>query len=76
MTSSTKERGGSFRELKAHLPLFDDPTHRHDRGWPHSQPKQAAETTPKRRWQTVGIFHFPNRDGDEQEDEARNTDSC
>ncbi len=32
MTCTTKARGGSFRELKAHLPSFDDGAHRHDRG--------------------------------------------
>jgi hypothetical protein len=76
MTPSTKDRGGSFSELKANLPLFDDPAHRHDRGWPHSQPKQGDESTPKRRWKTVGIFHFPHHDEDDPGDEARNADSC
>ena len=57
MTRTSKERGGSFRELKSHLPLFDNSLHRHDRGWPHPPP-QPNERAPKRRWKTIGIFHF------------------
>jgi hypothetical protein len=60
----TKEKGGSFRELRAHLPLFDDSVHRHDRGWPHSPQEERKKTPQKRRWKTVGIFHFRQDDKD------------
>ena len=43
MTRTSKERGGSFRELKSHLPLFDNSLHRHDRGWPHPPPQSGAQ---------------------------------
>ena len=59
MTRSTKQRGGSFRELRnRHLPMFDDRVHRHDRGWPHPPPETAEPRAPKHRWRTVGIVHF------------------
>ena len=66
MTATTKERGGSFRELKDHLPLFDKAVHRHDRGWPHSTPEPGTDRVPKRRWRRVGIFHFPDEVEDEE----------
>jgi hypothetical protein len=66
MTSTNKERGGSFRELRnRHLPLFDDTLHRHDRGWPHPKPDGKAEKATKRPWKTIGIFHFRH---DEEEE--------
>jgi hypothetical protein len=65
-----------FRELKAHLLLFDKATHRHDRGWPHPPREPSAKSNPKRRWKTVGIFHFPHQDEYEEEGGARNAGSC
>ena len=66
MACTTKERGGSFRELRdRHLPLFDHAVHRHDRGWPHPTPAPSRKGAPKRRWKTVGIFHF-RHDEDEE----------
>jgi hypothetical protein len=53
-----KVKGGSFRELKAHLLLFDNAEHRHDRGWPHAPRQKRENTGRKPRWQTVGIIHF------------------
>ena len=67
MTPSTKEKGGSFRELKAHLPLFDAAEHRHDRGWPHAPRHEREKTDRKPKWKTVGIFHFRHN---EEEDEG------
>jgi hypothetical protein len=71
---ATSQGGGNFRDLKAHLPLFDEAVHRHDRGWPHPPPGESDDN-PKRRWKRVGIFHFPHHDEDEGEDEARNAGS-
>ncbi len=71
---ATSKRGGNFRDLKTHLPLFDEAVHRHDRGWPHSPSDEAVETPSKRRWKRVGIFHFPHNDEDEAEGEERNGD--
>jgi hypothetical protein len=65
MTATTKEKGRSFRELKAHLPLFDESLHRHERGWPHRRKESSAEGAPKRRWKTIGIVHFPHDDEDD-----------
>ena len=62
MTSTSEERGGSFRALRDHhLPMFDEKLHRHDRGWPHPPPDcevEQSDKVPKRVWKTVGIFHF------------------
>ena len=70
--TATKKPGGNFRDLKAHLPLFDESVHRHDRGWPHSSDEQSGESPSRRRWKRVGIFHFPHRDETDAEGEARN----
>ena len=65
------ELKASFR---AHLPLFDDPTHRHDRGWPHSQPAKQPKPRPNA---AADRGHLPLPEpatGTNSEDEARNTD--
>ena len=74
MTSTSDDRGGSFKALRdLHLPMFDETLHRHERGWPHPPPvKGEAQScrSPdqvKRVWKTKGIFHFTCRD---QEDAA------
>ena len=66
MTPTTKEKGGSFRELKAHLPLFDDAEHRHDRGWPLQRRHEDEKSVRKPRWKTVGIFHFRHDEAEEE----------
>lgn len=67
MTSTSKRQGGSFRSLRDHhLPMFGDPFHRHDRGWPHTAIEAGKAEAAKRPWRTVGIVHF--REGAEAED--------
>jgi hypothetical protein len=72
--TSTNKRAGNFRELKAHLPLFDEALHRHDRGWPHSPPEPGAQDVRRRPWKTVGIFHFRHEEED-QDGEPGNASS-
>lgn len=75
MTAPTKERNGSFKGIAAgDLLLFDPALHRHDRGWRHPPPRQSDESgrqrapePPNRGWKTVGIFHFPNVEVDDEE---------
>jgi hypothetical protein len=64
MSASRIGKGGSFRGLKAHLPLFSDSEHRHDRGWPHASGGDA-EPERKPQWKTDGIFHFRHDEEDE-----------
>ena len=66
MVASTKEKGGGFHELRAHLALFSNRAHRHDRGWPHSLDEEAEAAARKPRWKTVGIVHFPSEDEQEE----------
>ena len=76
MTGINKGKG-SFKGLRAReLLLFDPALHRHDRGWPHPPPKQPAETQPRNRWKTVGIFHFPQHDEHDNEGDTRNGGAC
>lgn len=72
---ATSQGGGNFRDLKTHLPLFDEAVHRHDRGWPHPPPGDSNENPSRRRWERVGILHFLHHDEDEAEGEPRNAGS-
>jgi hypothetical protein len=61
MTSTPNKKGGSFIALRdQHLPLFEEKLHRHDRGWPHAPPDVTGAKSQKRRWKTIGIYHFPH----------------
>ena len=66
MNVSVKDGGGSFRDLRVrHLRLFDKSVHRHDRGWPHHEPKpKPPPDSAKPVWKTVGIFHFRHQGDD------------
>ena len=65
MNVSVKDGGGSFRDLRVrHLRLFDKSVHRHDRGWPHPEPKPRPADSTKVGWKTVGIFHFRHDEED------------
>ena len=68
LLAKAKETGGSFQSLRRRqAQLLQD--QRHDRGWPHDEPAEAAAgLRDKKRWKTVGIVHIPDEDEDEDED--------